>query len=448
MDLVVLGDALLDVDVVGNADRLCPDAPVPVVDVSARRLRPGGAALAASLAAEQGLNVSLVTGWAADSSGHELRQLLGGRVRLIGVPLLGNTPSKTRVRASGQSLVRLDSGDGRVPDVPLGAEVAAALQQADGVLVADYGRGLTSNTWLRRELSRLPPSVPLVGDPHPKGADPIPRCDLVVPNRAEAARLVDVSSPVPAAVQLWRKWECGAVAITLGAQGAVVVPGAERVKAPEVPAVSDVCGAGDSFSVTAVSALMLGSAAVDAVRAAVDQASWFVANGGAASWAVTDSPKPLPTTKRPSVFDVVDRTRSWGGRVVAAGGCFDLLHPGHVSLLNRARSLGDALVVCMNSDDSVRRLKGPPRPVVAAEDRRCLLEALECVDAVAVFEENSPCSLLEQIRPDVWVKGGDYEPSQLPEKQVVESYGGRTVLLPLVDGYSTTRLLSSLQITG
>src|SRR5690606_41437308 len=134
-----------------------------------------------------------------------------------------------------------------------------------------------------------------------------------------------------------------------------------------------------------------------------------------------DSPKPLPTTKRPSVFDVVDRTRSWGGRVVAAGGCFDLLHPGHVSLLNRARSLGDALVVCMNSDDSVRRLKGPPRPVVAAADRRCLLEAVACVRAVAFFGEYSPRSRLEQIRPDVCGVGGHYQPPQLPEMPSVDS---------------------------
>ncbi|MER7084095.1 D-glycero-beta-D-manno-heptose 1-phosphate adenylyltransferase, partial [Saccharopolyspora kobensis] len=155
--------------------------------------------------------------------------------------------------------------------------------------------------------------------------------------------------------------------------------------------------------------------------------------------------RPPPPPRPGSSFSRVEQVRSWGGRVVAAGGCFDLLHPGHINLLNRARSLGDALVVCMNSDESVRRLKGPPRPVVHAEDRRCLLEALECVDAVAEFDETSPSRLLEQLRPDIWVKGGDYEPDQLPEARVVERHGGRTVLVPLVDGYSTSRILRDLE---
>ncbi|GAB3300183.1 PfkB family carbohydrate kinase [Parasphingorhabdus pacifica] len=447
MKLTIIGDAVLDVDLTGSASRLCPDAPVPVVDVAARVRRPGGAALAALLAARQGVDVTVVTGRGADADGGELGRLLSGQVTLIDAPFIGGTPAKIRVRASGQSLLRLDSGDGAVPDVPLGDETRAAIRDADTVLVADYGRGITRNAWLRGELTALGPGTPLVWDPHPKGAVPVARADLVVPNRSEAGVLDEVSSPVVAAEVLRQRWGCGAVAVTLGADGAVVVPAREHVPAPEVPPGSDVCGAGDSFAVAAAKALGNRESIVDCVRYAVDSSSRFVAGGGVECWD-TDRTSHSVRTHPLSAFEVAARVRAEGGRVVAAGGCFDLLHPGHVDLLERARALGDVLVVCLNSDESVRGLKGPSRPVAGAEDRRKLLEALECVDAVAVFDELSPCELLAELRPDVWVKGGEYKPSELPEARVVRRHGGRTVLLPLLDGYSSTRLLDSAQAVG
>ncbi|MER7014494.1 PfkB family carbohydrate kinase [Saccharopolyspora sp. NPDC000359] len=446
MKLVVVGDALLDVDLTGGAERLCPDAPVPVVDVSARRNRPGGAALAAVLGDAHGADVTLVTGRSDDAAGRELGRMLAARCVLLDAPFTGGTPSKTRVRADGQSLVRLDTGDGTVPDLPLEGGPLEALRGADAVLVADYGRGITANSWLRRELARLPSDVPLVWDPHPRGSEPLPRADLVVPNHAEALLLGAGAATAGGASALRLRWRCGAVAITLGAAGAVLDPPGELLPAPELAAANpDTCGAGDSFAVATTLALGRGASLREAVHYGVDSASHFVAEGGAGTWAF-DGTEPPPPRRTGSSFDRVDRIRSWGGRVVAAGGCFDLLHPGHVDLLNRARTFGDVLVVCMNSDESVRRLKGPPRPVVRADDRRCLLEALECVDAVEVFDELSPCSLLERLRPDVWVKGGDYEPAQLPEARVVERHGGRTVLVPLVDGYSTSRMLRDLRL--
>jgi rfaE bifunctional protein nucleotidyltransferase chain/domain len=138
---------------------------------------------------------------------------------------------------------------------------------------------------------------------------------------------------------------------------------------------------------------------------------------------------------------VVERVRAAGGTVVATGGCFDLLHPGHVRTLQAARGLGDCLVVCLNSDASVRRLKGPGRPVVDHHDRAAVLEALACVDAVVVFDEDTPVEVLRDLRPDVWVKGGDYAVADLPEAAVLAEWGGRAVVLPFVEGRSTTRLI-------
>jgi rfaE bifunctional protein nucleotidyltransferase chain/domain len=146
---------------------------------------------------------------------------------------------------------------------------------------------------------------------------------------------------------------------------------------------------------------------------------------------------------RPAL-ELADRIRRRGGRLVATGGCFDLVHPGHLDLLRRARAMGDALVVCVNSDDSVRELKGPSRPVVPARDRVRLLTELRSVDAVIVFSGSDPSALLDRLRPDLWVKGGDYADVAMPEAAVVHRHGGRVVLVPTVDGYSTSRLLQEV----
>ena len=138
--------------------------------------------------------------------------------------------------------------------------------------------------------------------------------------------------------------------------------------------------------------------------------------------------------------------RARGGTVVATGGCFDLLHPGHVATLRAARALGDCLVVCLNSDDSVRRLKGPGRPVVPQGDRAAVLEALEAVDRVVVFDEDTPTRVLRHLQPDVWVKGGDYAVADLPEAEALAEWGGRAVVLPFVEGRSTTRLIEEVNL--
>jgi rfaE bifunctional protein nucleotidyltransferase chain/domain len=142
------------------------------------------------------------------------------------------------------------------------------------------------------------------------------------------------------------------------------------------------------------------------------------------------------------------QVRAAGGTVVATGGCFDLLHTGHVSTLQAARALGDCLIVCLNSDASVRRLKGPTRPLVAERDRAAVLGALACVDAVAIFDEDTPAAVLETLRPHVWVKGGDYEGVRLPEADVLAAWGGRAYVLPYLDGHSTTRLIKEAASHG
>jgi D-beta-D-heptose 7-phosphate kinase/D-beta-D-heptose 1-phosphate adenosyltransferase len=453
--LVVVGDALLDVDLVGTASRLTPDAPVPVVEDVESRERPGGAALAAVIAAAAtSREVVLVAPLDSDEGAARLRGLLDGRVRLLPIPASGGTAVKQRVRVGDHSVVRLDSG---APVAVLGAlpdDAAAAIHDAAAVLVADYGRGTTAAPDVRAALAAA--RGPVVWDPHPRGAEPVPSARLVTPNAAEAARVaaaagVAASGEGLAAVgaraeELIRSWGVGAVAVTLGARGALLSYGAGApMVVPAVPVSGgDTCGAGDSFAAAAALALADGAVTGEAVAAAVAAASAFVARGGASAW---DSGHHEPNiVASAGVEPLLSRVRSAGGTVVATGGCFDLLHPGHVATLRAARGLGDCLVVCINSDESVRRLKGPSRPLVTAADRARVLEALEFVDAVVVFEEDTPAQVLDRLRPDVWAKGGDYAGADLPEAAVLRRWGGQAVVLPYLDGHSTTALVERSRV--
>ena len=470
--LVVVGDALLDRDLVGRARRLAPDAPVPVVDDVRETERPGGAGLAALLAALDGREVVLVTALGDDAAGERLRRSLGEHVAVVALPLLGPTPEKTRVRVDGQTLVRVDRGDDATAVGEPGADVAAALASAGVVLVADYGRGVAAQPRVRDLLTALPPRLPVVWDPHPRGAPPTPGVRLATPNAAEAlalapgfvagvgaspaASLAVVSDAARALVSGWR---AGAVAVTLGARGALLAAGEGSplvVPAPQV-ACLDPCGAGDRFASSAAGLLLDGALPSEAVVGAVQAASAFVAAGGAAAVQAAGRSPAVGLAVGPAAgaIDevtaelagvraraVVERTRRAGGTVVATGGCFDLLHAGHVATLDAARSLGDCLVVLVNSDDSVRRLKGPARPLVPAEDRVRVLEALASVDAVAVFDESTPERALRDLRPDIWAKGGDYAGTPLPEAAVLAEWGGQAVVLPYLGGRSTTRLVA------
>lgn len=452
---MVVGDALLDIDLEGRAERLSPDAPVPVLDDLVERPRPGGAGLAAAMAAAEGHEVVLVTALGDDEAGARVEELLAG-VTVHRLRYDGPTPVKQRVRAGGQSLLRLDSGSrpGTIHDHTDG--LAALLRRAGAVLVADYGRGVTSLPSLRMLLGSLPRRVPVVWDPHPRGAEPVPGVRLVTPNEAEAARFaghIDVPGSTGngalaaagrRAEALVARWHAQAVAVTLGERGALLSYGGGApvvTPAPNVHCV-DPCGAGDRFAVTAALALGAGRVITEAVGDAVASAAEYVAAGGPASLFTARQSWADPA--RPgSAEEVAAAVAAQGGTVVATGGCFDLLHAGHVATLRAARQLGDCLVVCLNSDDSVRRLKGPSRPLVPAEDRARVLEALECVDAVIVFDEDTPVEAIRRIRPHVWAKGGDYAGTDVPEAAVLEEWGGQAVVLPYLEGRSTTHLVQT-----
>ncbi|MEV4711032.1 PfkB family carbohydrate kinase [Micromonospora sp. NPDC049374] len=463
--VVVVGDTLLDRDVEGVVNRLCPDSPVPVLDEIAHVDRPGGAGLSAVFAAAQGAEVVLVTALADDAGGARLSVLLAAAgVQVYPLRLAGATPEKIRLRSGGRVLLRHDRGGGVGELGEPGEAVLRVLDRASVVLVSDYGRAVARQPALRAALASI--RAPLVWDPHPRGPAAVPGANLVTPNEAEVRELMEapvgatrLATAAEGAQRLRQRWRAGAVAVTLGADGALLSHAGSTplmVPAP-VAAEGDTCGAGDRFAVAAGLALARGALVSEAVQEAVAEASAYVADGGVAT------ALPAPVRRAPQAVHAavagdrvgvaasaaaVARVRAAGGTVVATGGCFDLLHAGHVATLQAARQLGDCLIVCLNSDASITGLKGPDRPVMRQDDRSRLLAALSCVDAVMIFDEPTPEAALSWLRPDVWVKGGDYasgggDGDGLPEAELLRRWGGHTVVVPYLDGRSTTELIAA-----
>jgi D-beta-D-heptose 7-phosphate kinase/D-beta-D-heptose 1-phosphate adenosyltransferase len=437
--IAIVGDAVVDVDVSGHVERVGPEGCL-VLEAETERRRPGAAALAALFAVADGAGVRLVTALGTDEPAHWLRRtLIAAGIEIVDIGLAGPTPQKWRLRSTDGTLLRVDRDCSLSPLLSTPVDrVREALVAADAVLVADYGRGLA------RELQHAVRSVgddrPVVWDPHPRGPKPPPGLDLVTPNEREAIALSNSSTRGLSREEVARGLADrlrSPIALTCGSDGAVLVePGQPAVEIPTTARHGDPCGAGDRLASRTAVERARGASRRHAVVAGVLAASCYVETGRF---------EP-PEHEATDGIDLAERVRRRGGVVVAAGGCFDLLHAGHVQLLEAARALGDCLIVCLNSDRSVRRLKGPGRPVVGEQDRRRVVEALGCVDAVVPFDDDTPVDVLERLRPHVFAKGADYTVHDLPERAVLSRWGGRVAILPLSDGRSTTRLIELARV--
>lgn len=395
-----------------------------------------------------------------DQEGQELGHMVRDRgVHVIDLGLEGPTPIKSRVRTDRRSLLMLSQvlDQGSPLRRSLTEPERAVVLAAAAVLVSDYGRGISHDDSVRSALEAAATRIPIVWDPHPHGARPVPGARLVTPNVREATQFTQgiTGSGLPADIDraktLLKEWASAGVVVTRGADGAVLldscctaplaVPGVEVLE-------GDTCGAGDCFAVTVAGLLaersLLSEAVTDAVRISAD----FVAAGGAFAVAHSEAAGRERPGQGADPFAMVARVRAAGGIIVATGGCFDLLHAGHIALLEQARRLGDCLIVCLNDDESVRRLKGAGRPVVSARDRAAVLGSLASVDGVMLFAEDTPAEALRRIRPDIYVKGGDYRVENVGEATLVATWGGRTVIVPYLDGRSTTNMIDKITCGG
>jgi len=450
----------------GRSERVCREAPAPVVEVEERTWSPGGAANTALNLASMGAKVTAIGVVGDDDAGRRLHALLAAAgvevVDMVRHPHV-RTVTKVRIVGGDQVIARLDDEQrGAFPPECMAHFVyaaARALRESEAVVLCDYGSGLMTPAVVA-ELSRWRGPGLLVVDAHDAGRWAALRPDLVTPNAREAAGLLgladlgDGRSELLAAraPELLEATGAAQVVVTLDSDGTVLLDDrgvAHRTWARPTTE-RQASGAGDTY----VAALTLGrllplasEAAMDLAQAAADV---VVQRTGTSVCTTGDLEEVLANPavtalEEESLLRVVAQERRAGRRVVLTNGCFDVLHSGHISSLRQAKGLGDVLVVAVNSDASVRRLKGPDRPINDQTERVSVLGALSYVDHVVVFDEDTPVRLIERLRPDVYAKGGDYVPELLDEAAAVRAYGGRVSVLDYVADRSTTDVVHRIR---
>ena len=476
--VLVIGEAMLDSYLDGRATKLSREAPVPVVVVDRRTDVPGGAANAAVNLRSLGADVDFVSVVGDDDEGERRWESLRTRGVADEHLLLDRgrrTLAKQRIVAAGQILVRVDTGTA----APLAADVEDELidrvlqlgASADAVLVSDYAYGVVGERVVaalielgrraRRAGSREPVIVVDARDPSRHARLRPAACK---PNYAEAVRLLgeqeldDVEARARQIAagrdRLLERTGAAVVAVTLDQGGALILEreghGNRTYARPRDD--EQACGAGDTYAAALTLALGSDRSVPVAAELASAAAAVVVGKSGTATCSLAELRESLGRTAKrldslEALRERVAYLRSQGRRIVFTNGCFDLLHRGHVTYLVRAKALGDALIVGVNSDASVRANKGPTRPINGLDDRLGVLEALSCVDHVVPFDAAVPMELIDIVRPDVYVKGGDYREESLPEASVVQGYGGSVQILPYVDDHSTTELIARVRST-
>ncbi len=463
--VLVVGDVMLDRYIWGDVERISPEAPVPVVRLSHRSEQPGGAANVAMNIASLGARVTLCGFAGEDEEGGALNAYLekaGIEARLTRIP--GHpTTSKLRILGGRQQILRLDHE--RTAGFPaqdygaLLAEVERALPGARAVVLSDYAKGVLSEEVCRAVIDQARAAgIPVLVDPKHRDFSRYRGATTICPNLQEMSAACgvaprEVEPMLEAARAMLPALDLAYITLTLSEKGiAVVKPEGARTFPAVARQVFDVSGAGDTVIATLALALASGLAVETAVPLANVAAGIVVSKVGTVPITRDELITGLlpqielqaseKLLELPQLRQRVHAWRSNGERIVFTNGCFDLLHVGHITLMEDARRQGDRLIVAINSDASVSGLKGPPRPVGRERDRGRVLAALAAVDAVIVFDEPTPLELICALQPDVLVKGGDYVEETVVGAKEMRGWGGVVKIVPTVEGFSTTRMIA------
>ena len=469
--VLVIGDLMLDRYIRGTASRLSPEAPVPVLLSSYRHDTLGGAANVARNVVALGGECELAGFIGDDEGGERLTEIcreVGIGTSSITIRAEGSTTVKTRILSGNHQLLRIDDEFvGKRPAEAYDflaksiAEVIAA-KKPDIIVVSDYAKGVVTLE-LMQKLGEVagPLGIPICVDP--KGTDfrKYVGATIIKPNRAEMFDFArywgwPTDDLISAAGSLRKEAGLTHVMLTLGDQGVALVSESSVEHIPtRAREVFDVTGAGDTVMAAFVLAKAAGVSPELAVDIANHAAAIAIARVGSTAVSGTELSQVLraeqssPSSRK--VYDiqtigrVVDQWKAEGKKIVFTNGCFDLLHAGHTSLLQDARDLGDRLVVGLNSDSSITRLKGPKRPLMPLEMRTAVLGALEAIDAIVVFEEDTPLEVIKAVKPDIIVKGGDYVRDTVVGADIVESHGGRVAIIPITANISSSKLAEALE---
>ncbi len=463
--VLVVGDVMLDRYIWGDVERISPEAPVPVVRAAHRTARPGGAANVAMNIASLGARATLCGFCGVDGEGKDLDDILASSGISSATVVVPSHPTTSKLRIIGgrQQMLRLDTErtDGYPPEAytALLEKLESVLGSADALVLSDYAKGVLSvevcQAVIRSARTR---KIPVLVDPKQRDLTRYAGATTICPNLIELCAATGLPAGpldelLSAGQRLVEDLGLEYLTATLSEKGIALLRPSSRWIAPAVARqVFDVSGAGDTVIATLGLALAAGLDVESAVQLANVAAGVVVGKVGT----VPVTREELLMSLMPQMDlqaqekvlppeDLGARVAAWrsaGETVVFTNGCFDLLHIGHITLLEDARREGDRLVVAINSDASVQGLKGPSRPIVGERERARILAALAVVDAVVAFDEPTPLRLIEALRPDVIVKGGDYSEETVVGAKEARSWGGRVKIVPVVEGFSTTKLIA------
>lgn len=470
--VAIIGDLMLDIYIQGGVERISPEAPVPVVHQISERVVAGGAANVAANVAALGGSVNLVGLAGQDANfGRLLAELdRHNQIDLAGVFVtpLRTTTTKTRILGHQQQIARLDREDrDAVPAVvedELIARALAAITASDVVILSDYGKGVLSDKLLRACLAHAKKEQKLaIVDPKKQDLSHYRGASLITPNRAELAlatgKPCDTDEEVVAAAKLAHEISGADILVTRSEKGMSLVPqeGDPTHLSTVARQVFDVSGAGDTVVAVLGTALAAGFGVIDAMKAANHAAGIVVGKLGTAvvsreelvsSMQLSTNPVDVQDGRLMTLDELLTLRGYWQKEHLTVGfanGCFDILHPGHISLIRQATERCDRLIMALNTDASVRRLKGPSRPMQTEESRAEVIGSIKGVSAVVLFDEETPRELIEALRPDLLVKGADYTEAQVVGADFVRAHGGTVLLARLTEGQSSSRLIAKSQ---
>lgn len=460
--VLVVGDVMLDRYWSGQTSRISPEAPVPVVHVKGNEERPGGAANVALNIASLGGTALLLGYIGNDEAGRSLANTLQARGVQTRFVVLDNAPTITKLRilSRHQQLIRLDFEEGFAGQdhTALLHHFSELLEAADVVVLSDYRKGTLERAQALIVLAQAA-GKPVVVDPKAQDFATYQGATVITPNLAEFREAVgdwaDEADLVQRGQALLARCGLANLLITRSEQGMTLLrDGVEPYNLPtRAREVFDVTGAGDTVVAVLAAGMAAGLVVEQAMALANLAAGIVVGKVGTATVSVPELHKALQqhhaqakgVVSEEQLLAAVKESRIHGERIVMTNGCFDILHVGHVTYLEEARKLGDRLIVAVNTDESVRALKGPTRPVNTMANRMRMLAALSCVDWVVDFSEDTPERLICAVQPDLLVKGGDNDPQKIPGNRCVWDNGGDVVVLSFVDGISTTNTIARIQ---
>ncbi len=459
--VLIVGDIMLDQYWFGDSARISPEAPVPIVNVQKMDNRLGGAANVAMNVSSLGATATLVGVVGRDENGEKLNDLLMNTTIKSEILHKNNfkTSTKLRVISQNQQLVRLDfeNQNYQIENFDVLESCAKLIPEHDVVVISDYSKGSVDQVEEIIELARINNKIVIV-DPKGRYFKKYKNASIITPNYSEFKQAVgscenDIALNDKAA-QMCEELNLDAILITRSEKGMSLFAQDQQPRhfPTQAKEVYDVTGAGDTVVGLLASAMASNYTLIDAVKIANLGAGIAVSKLGTVSVTINelDSTLRMLTSRGKRVTDLnklkksISNAKQSNEKIVFTNGCFDLIHHGHIACLRDAKSRGDRLIVAINDDMSVKRLKGDSRPICTLQNRIAVLEELSCIDWIIPFSEDTPLELIRELKPDIFVKGGDYIKEELAEFELVSSYGGEVVIAPYIEGCSTTTIIESI----